>query len=148
MKVENNNTWVMLANGSECKIFSIRLNRLKLLKGFYCPDAHSHSVDLGVDRPGRVNESNNITRHTIEPKITPQRKAKVNFSHLIADYLNESVVTEKLQHLILLASSEFLGILRKFLSKQAISIITKEINKDLVDAKEEEILKHIYAAHT
>ncbi len=143
MKTRNNHTWVVVANGSECKIFSIQLNRLKLMKGFYSADTHLHSVYLRTDRPGRVHESSNATRHAIEPKIDLQRKKKVKFSHLLADYLNQSVNAKKLEYLILISSPEFLGKVRKFLGKQAISMIIKEINKDLVDAKEEEILKHI-----
>jgi protein required for attachment to host cells len=145
MRAKNNHTWVIVANGSECKIFSTQSmeKRLELLKGFYSAEARVHSVDLGMDRPGRVHESINATRHAIEPKINQQRKEKAKFSHLIADYLNKAVNIKGLKHLILVASPEFLGSIRKYLSKHTVSIISKEINKDLVDAKEEDILNHI-----
>ena len=143
MRVRDNRTWVMVANGSECKIFAAQLNQLQLLKGFYSENARSHSINLGTERPGRVHESSSSVRHAIEPKIGPQAKEKNNFSHLIADYLNDSVNIKKFKHLILVASPEFLGKVRKYLSKPAAAIVTKEINKDLVDAKEGEILKYI-----
>ena len=141
----NKHTWIIVANGSECKIFSTNNNgkTIKLLKGFYSADSHLQAVYLGTDKPGRIHESGSATRHAIEPKSDLHYKEKIKFSNLIANYLNKEIKTEKFSHLILIASPEFLGEIRKKLNKQIISIIMKEINKDLTHIKEEEILQHI-----
>ncbi len=141
----NKDTWIIVANGSECKIFSANNHgkAIKLLKGFYSADSHLQAAYLGVDKPGRVHESGSATRHAIEPKTDLHDKEKTKFSDLIANYLNKEIKTEKFKHLILIASPEFLGEIRKKLSKNTISIIAKEINKDLTHLKEEEILQYI-----
>ena len=136
-------TWVVVANGSECKIFSIenRKTGLKLLKEFYSTSAHLKSVKLGTDRPGRVHESNNATRHAIEPKSNLHYKEKTKFSNLIANYLNKAAVQIHFHHLIVTASPEFLGELRKKLSKNTNLLIAREVNKDLIHLQEKNILE-------
>ncbi len=137
----NKDTWIMVANGSECRIFSVHDKTLKLLKRFYSTDSRLHAIDLGTGKPGRVHESVNATRHAIEPKTDLHYKEKIKFSKLIANYLNKERSREKFDHLILITSPEFLGETRKNLDKNTISIITKEVNKDLTHAKNEEIME-------
>jgi protein required for attachment to host cells len=139
----NKDSWIMVANGSECKIFSTNNNgkAIKLLQGFYSADSHLQTAYLGTDKPGRVHESSSATRHTIEPKADLHDKEKTKFSNLIANYLNKEMKTEKFKHLILIASPEFLGEIRKKLGKQTILMITREINKDLTHASDAKILE-------
>ncbi len=136
-------TWVTVANGSECKIFSVNSKNktLQLLKGFYSASSHLQAVNLGAEKPGRVHESGNATRHTIEPKLDLHYKEKIKFSELIADYLNKEMSAKNFHHLVLIASPEFLGEIRKRLNKHVVSVIIKEINKDLTNTKEEKILE-------
>ena len=138
----DNQTWIAVANGSECKIFSIknRIKGLKLLKEFYFDTSCLKSVNLGVERPGRVHESSNPTRHAIEPKSDLHNKEKTRFSNLIANFLNKAAVQMKFHHLILIASPEFLGEIRKRFHKNTNSLIKKEIDKDLTHLKAENIL--------
>lgn len=139
----NKDTWIIVANGSECKVFSTNKGgkAIKLLKEFYSAESHLQAASLGPERPGRVQESFSSTRHAIEPKTDLHDKEKTKFSDLIANYLNKEIKTEKVRHLILISSPEFLGEIRKKLSKQTISMITREINKDLTHASDAKILE-------
>ncbi len=139
----NKDTWIVVANGSECKIFFTDNNgkTIKLLKGFYSADSHLQAAYLGADKPRRVHESNSAARHAIEPKADLHDKEKTKFSNLIVNCLNSGTKTEKFKHLILIASPEFLGEIRKKISKQTALMITREINKDLTHANDAKILE-------
>jgi protein required for attachment to host cells len=139
----NKDTWVVVANGSECKIFFTNNNGkiIKLLKALYSADSHLQAAYLGVDKPGRIHESNIAARHAIEPKADLHDKEKTKFSNLIVNYLNNGIKTEEFKHLILIASPEFLGEIRKKISKRIALMITREINKDLTHANDAKILE-------
>jgi protein required for attachment to host cells len=142
----NKHTWIISANASECNIFTVVSNeiemKLQLLKQFHSTASRLQTKDLGAERPGRAYEASSSTRHSIEPKTDLQKKQKTNFARLIASYLNKEANKAKVGRLILITSPEFLGKIRKALDKHLISIIVKEINKDLTHEKE--ILKAIF----
>ena len=143
MLTVNKYTWIVVANGSGCKIFSGRNKRkgLRLIKGLYSATSHLKTTNLGTERPGRVQESGNPMRHSIEPKADLHHKEKIIFLDLIAIHLNKEASYSTFYQLILISSPEVLGVLRKKLNKNTSSLILKEINKDLTHAKEREIME-------
>jgi protein required for attachment to host cells len=145
MVIINQHTWIVIANGSECKIFSANLKEkhLELLKQFYFSEVRAHNRDLGKDKPGLFHESTHSMKHGIAPKYDLQDKEKNKFVQLIANFLNDEANAQKFNSLILTSSPKFLGEIRKQLTKHTTSMILKEDNKDLVHAKEREILNYI-----
>lgn len=137
--------WVVVANGSECKVFLINLKEkhIELLRKFESPEARVHAIELTSDKPGKAYESVGILGHGMAPKFNQHTKEKAKFAHMIATFLNDELNLHSFKSLILMASPEFLGEIRKYLHKNTISKIVKEKNKDLVHAQEAEILEHV-----
>ena len=137
--------WVLLANGATGKIYNyiFKDSELLIIKEFSSEDAHLHSSELGTGKPGRSQESIGGLRHSIEPKMDLHKKEKLNFIHLMADYVNHQVNEKSFDQLIICAAPETLGNLRKLIGKQAAALITKEINKDLTHHHKKEIIEHL-----
>ena len=147
LRAKDKQSWVLIADASICKIFFLdtKTNMISaLVETFHSTEARLHAVNLGIDRPGRIHSSyGTSTKSAVEPKIDLQKKEKERFSHLIAEFLDKQVSIQKVEKLILIAPPTFLGKIRKRLTKKVFSIVTKEINKDLIHATEKEIIKHI-----
>ncbi len=141
----NNHTGIVIANGSECKIFSINVKekRLHLKNNISSSAVRLHNINLGEVRPGRNHESSLFARHGIEPRTEPQHKEKLKFVHDICEFLHQKSNMDEYTNLILIASPEILGELRKNLDKNILSMVIEEMNKDLVHVEEKEVLKHV-----
>jgi protein required for attachment to host cells len=141
-----NNTWIIVANGSTGKILCKNNSDcpLQIVEQFESKIAHLRSRDLATDAPGRVFESASVLRHAAEPRLDPHFKEKLKFADKMAKFLNTAANVGKFAHLILVASPEFLGILRAKLTPHVCSLIKNEINKDLTHLSIEQVADYLY----
>lgn len=143
--MKSNKTWVIIANGSQAKIYysNDRKHHIELIKEISSESAHLLSSELGRDKPGRVFESANSAKHSVEPKHDLHQLEKLKFIAQLASLINKSANSQEFQELVLICSQEVLGYIRVELSKLAHSMVTKEINKDLTHINVKEILSYI-----
>lgn len=139
------NTWLMVADTSQAKFFSVDtkglLNELEILEH---PEGRLHVSELTSDLPGRAFDSaGNGGRHAMETKISPKEQEAIGFAKQIGTQLESHREKGEFEKLIVIAPPAFLGLLRKKMGPNITRTITKEIGKNLVGQTNQEIQKHL-----
>ena len=111
-------TWILVAHGSAGKIIEIGKNSHDVLvkEEFSHPQTAMKDIDLHSDRPGRTFSRKGPLRHAIDPAENPKDHERRVFAHDIALYLLNAFIQNSFNKLILVASHDLLGELRKALS--------------------------------
>ena len=146
------NTWIMSANAGRARFFSqasaaapleevndmannvVRLRTAETEsdeQGLHAASKSSHSV--GAPRPPSG----------YEPPQTPAEHQTEVFARDVADYLLKAHQEGKYKQLCLIASPEFLGVLRKLLDPKIASAITLEVNKDYTQSNAMQLREYI-----
>jgi len=97
--------------------------------------------DLGVRAASKSRHSVGQPTPTsgYEPHQSPQEHQSELFARSVADYLAELQREGRFGQLVLVASPEFLGVLRKLLDPQLESCVALEINKDYTQLRPEDL---------
>lgn len=137
-------SWLLVANSSFARIFKFKkIESLEEVKNFEHPESRLRNSDLVSDKPGRDFESVGVTRHALEPKISPKRLEFITFAKHLADQLEESRKNEEFGDLYIAASPTLLGLLRQSLHPNTAKVVKGEIDKDITHLKPEEIAPHM-----
>lgn len=84
---------------------------------------------LGPDRPGRIHASEGNMRSAVEA-VDLHLRAEEDFLAAIAEQLDEFICNGTIEHLVLVAPSKALGVLRKHIGPSIQAAITAELAKD------------------
>lgn len=142
--MKNIEKWVLVANSSTARVFKMEtIHKLTEIKTFVHPESRMLERDLVDSAPGDSFESWGNGRHPIEPPTKQKVTESVIFARMLSDYLQKELIEPSHFQLYIVASPNFLGILRQSLPDSILNIVTKEINKDIVRASTSEILEHI-----
>jgi protein required for attachment to host cells len=137
-------SWVLVANGSQARLFKLEnMSKLQEVHAFVHPQGRLHEQDLVDGRPGRAFDSTSPHQHAMEPKISQKEIELEQFAKHIASYLEQARTQTHFTRLYIAAGPNFLGMLRKTLLPQTLELVKKEISKDLVHAKPEQIVQEI-----
>lgn len=138
--------WIMVANGKECRIFTRDsvTGKLEIVKEITTQDSRLDDKEIGADKPGRVFESANKMRHSMEPRISFHTQAHQKFAKEIANFLNHAALQDRFHALTIVASSPLLGEVRTFLSDHVLERTVTQINKDLTHIPPQDLLSHLY----
>lgn len=98
--------------------------------------------DLAKDRPGRVHESANVTRHAIEREDL-HRREKDRFAQSLAENLDKRLANGEYDRLVIAAAPETLGVIRSQLSDKVRAAILAEVAKDLTKIPNPDIRLHL-----
>jgi protein required for attachment to host cells len=147
-------TWIVSANASRARFFSqanpsanldeindmvndaVRLRTAATESDKIGPLAATKSQhNVGAARPGS----------SYEPNQTPDERQIEMFAKDVADFLQRSHREGRFQQLSLVASPQFLGILRKELDPNLESAISLEINKDYTQFSPDQLREQIQA---
>jgi protein required for attachment to host cells len=140
-----NSVWIVSANAGRAIFFlqedtfeSFEKERSIKKVGEMVNDKSSlHTYETETDRLGQHSASK--SRHSVgaptqpsgyEPNQTPAEHNSELFARKISQYLTEALDAGRFQRLALVASPEFLGVLRSTLDSRLTAIIDKEVNKD------------------
>lgn len=137
-------TWIVVANGSQAKIF--RLNqfpKLEVLRLFEHPESRLRDTDLTSSRPGRTFDSHGVGRHAYEAKSDPKELEIEKFAKSLGEHLSRSYEKGEFVHLYLFAGPSFLGLLRSHLTRATQEVILAEIAKDMIDHPTVDIEQHL-----
>lgn len=134
--------WVVVANRSEMKIYLAKnVNTLTEISTLKHLEGQQTDQNLVADKQGSHRGS--FGTDTMEEKTSTKHKQATNFANQIAKKLEDGIKHEKVERIYLLASPEFMGILRQILKPNIRKFIEKEIDKDLTSANVEQIREHL-----
>ncbi len=97
---------------------------------------------LSAERPGRVHESANVSRHAIERDDLHQRQ-KERFTRALAEDLDKRLGNGEYDRLLIAAPPDTLGVLRSAMSPRVQAVILGEIAKDLTKVPNTELRRHL-----
>lgn len=138
--------WVLVANGSECRIYARNslTGKLDTVSKFTSEESRLRTREIGEDRPGRTFESVGGMRHAMEPKDDSHKQARRLFAREIAEFLNDASLQDHFHALSIAASAPFLGELRVLMDSHVQEKIVMELNKDLTHVPTHDLLLHLY----
>jgi protein required for attachment to host cells len=149
-------TWIISANASRARFFSQTNSSDSLV------EVHDMINDAGRLRMLETTESDKrgptagtksmhntggaVPNKLYEPPQTPDVRENELFARDIAGFLEHAQQEGSFQQLCLVASPQFLGMLRKMLEPKFGSLITLELNKDYTQYSPAQLLEQVNAA--
>ncbi len=156
--MDTQTTWYLVGDASRARIFTLRPadKNLQLVREFYHPESRLANRELVSDRPGRTQQSTNLSRgntgagpsrgnSAMEPHTSPKTVEHATFAHELADALHQGLVDHSYQNLVLVAGPQFLGLLRNVLDGQVQKHVTASLDKDYTQLSAADIEKHLTA---
>lgn len=141
-----NKTWVVAAESSRARIFAAenRIGPLTELEDFAHTEGRARDQDLVSDKAGRGFDGTAEGRHGMEKQADAKHHEAVVFARRIAERIESARSRGEFAQLVLIAAPEFLGILRQQLSSNASRMISKTVDKNLVQRQEAEIRAYLF----
>lgn len=148
-------TWIVAANAGRARFFSHvrRGERPQEIDDMVNTAARLRTEDTETDALGQRSASK--SRHSVgaptqpsgyQPNQSPAEHQAELFARSVANNLLRAQRDGRYGQLVLTASPEFLGILRKLLDANVASTITLEVNKDYTQLNADELREAIAAA--
>jgi protein required for attachment to host cells len=145
-------SWIVTANASIAHFFSQEnaSSGLKEIHDIANANAHQLTTESESDRLGQHAASK--SRHSVgaptqpsgyQPHQSPAEHSTEIFAREVASYLQQNHQQGRFRNLVLVASPEFLGTLRKQLGSNLSAVVSLEINKDYTQINPEELHKHL-----
>lgn len=136
--------WVIVANSTHAKIYKAESNKsLKEISSFEHPESRLHEQDLVTSKPGRAFDSIGTARHAVQQKTSAKEQEFIHFAKQLSSYLENSRNKGDFQSLYVIASPNFLGLLRQEFTPQINHLIAGEIVKDMTSSRIEQIRDHL-----
>ena len=147
-------SWIVTANAGVAHFFSQESasSPLEQIHDIANSDVHDRTIDTESDRIGQRAASK--SRHSVgaptqpsgyQPHQSPAEHSTELFAREVAGYLAQGQQEGRFKNLVLVASPEFLGELRKQLGSNVAAVVSLEINKDYTHTNAKELRKHIQA---
>jgi protein required for attachment to host cells len=147
-------TWIVAANAGRARFFSqVRpAASLEEIHDMVNPFAREREDAIVTDQVGQRSASksrHNVGQPTVpsgyQPYRTPAQHETDLFARDVAEYLVHARNEGRFRKLCLVASPEFLGVLRKEVEPELGSVVSLEINKDYTSASPAELKERIKA---
>jgi protein required for attachment to host cells len=136
-------TWVVVANSAEARIFKVEKNALDHeMVAMVHPNSRLHDRDLTNARPGRAFDRVGAGRHSLEPQTQAKAHEFMLFAKDVAAYLDAACAAGKLGRFYLAANPSFLGLLRQSIGNETLKLLAGEVTKDLVQAEPADIREY------
>ena len=142
-------TWILVADGTQAVVYGNDgpgRGIYRATKQEFAIELPSKVGDIVSDQEGRAANPGGQGHHAIGPRTDPRRHLETEFLRSVASVLEAAALAKKYDRLILVAAPKALGDLRTNLAPHAASLITKELDKDLVQLSERDLEKHLMAA--
>ncbi len=137
--------WVLVADGSEAKIYAGRHRRasLELVETLSHEASRLHPREVLADAPGRVHDRFGPGRHSIDAGDQMRAEERQRFAREITARLAEAQRQKKFGELVVMAAPAFLGVLREAFTKPLSGAVIAEVPKDLVAHDPASIQEHV-----
>ncbi len=144
-------TWLVVANASQAQLYEAHLGvnggHLELLKTLDHPASRLKAGELNSDRSGHF-QGNNAGSASYEACVEPKKVEETRFAHELAQMLESGRTSHCYEHLILVSSPHFMGLLRGACNDRIHDCITACIEKDYTqfqgDMLAKRVSNHIY----
>lgn len=135
-------TWVLVAESSRAKLYKVngRLAPITEIGAMVHPECRMHEGDLVADSAGSDGGSVGQGRHIMDNKISAKDHESLEFARELACHLESARTSGDFNKLVLIAPPAFLGNLRNTLSKEVLSMVSRQVDKNLVQ-KSPEVLR-------
>lgn len=136
-------TWVLVAESSRAKVYKVngRLAPITEIGAMVHPEGRMHEGDLVTDTAGSDGGSVGQGRHVMDNRMSAKDHESQAFARELAGYLESGRTSGDFDRLVLVAPPGFLGNLRNTLSKEVLSMVERQIDKNLVQ-KPPEVLRN------
>ena len=139
-------SWILIANGSEARIYnrSEKRSGLQIVSEYHHPESRMKSAELISDRSGHYQSDSSSMGHGSYQEPTPPKKHEMDrFAHELADTLDEARMTRKFNRLVLVSPPHFSGLLNKHMYKEVKNLVSKNVGKDFTKVSEHELMEKI-----
>lgn len=138
-------TWVVAADSSRARILSAekRAGQLVELEAMVHPEARLHGQELLSDAPGAAFDSGALGRHAIGGRVDVKQQEAIRFAKRLCDRIALAHSQGNFERLYIVASPNFLGLLREGMHPPVQNAIAGEIGKNLANHSLEEIRRHL-----
>lgn len=134
--------WVLIANGSEARLYSMEKlsHRLTLLRNFVHTESRQKDERLASDRFGHFEGTTTGMAHgSFEEPSDPKEFEMERFAQELAAVLEEGRTDHQYIDLVIAASPRFHGILNKHLNEHVLRMVTTHIEKDYTKVPEHKL---------
>lgn len=132
--MKNQETWVVVANSSEAKIFRMKkFPKLEVISSLEHPESRLHNIDLVSSKPGRTFDKVGGGRHSYQAVTDPKHIEVEKFAKTVATYLQTAQGKNEFSKIYLIAAPAFLGLLRPLLDSKLQNSIVREVAKDMTE---------------
>ena len=136
---------IVVADSARARIFTADsahspLNEIETMAH---PEGRMHEQGMVSDMPGKDSGKGGGGDHAFQEKIEPKEQEMIEFAKRVADYLDDTRKSNKLNKLLLVAAPAFLGELRTHLSNETSEKIVFELDKNLAQHSIEDIRQHL-----
>jgi protein required for attachment to host cells len=127
-------TWVLVAESSRAKLYTVtgRLAPFTEVDAMVHPESRMHEGDLVSDSSGSDGGSFGQGRHVFDNRSSAKETESIEFARTLASRLDKGRNEGDFDRLVLVAPPEFLGHLRSNLSKEVMSKVARQVDKNLV----------------
>lgn len=141
-------TWILVADGTKAALYGNDGPGRGIYRAAneFAIDLPSKTGDIMSDQSGRAANPGGNGHHPIGPRTDPRRHQESEFLRSVASVLEEAALAKTYDRLVLVAPPKALGDLRSSLSPHAAALVTKELDKDLVNLSEQDLEKHLLVA--
>ena len=139
------NTWILVAESSRAKFYATnnRLDPPTEIDALVHPESRMHEGDLISDGAGSDGGSVGQGRHVMNHKTSAREHESLGFAKEIANRLDSARNQGEFKKLILVAPPAFLGLLRDNLSKEVMDMVSRQVDKNLVQQPPEVLRNYL-----
>ena len=142
------NTWILVANGSEARLFEseFRPKTLNLLQEVTHPESREKGIELASDKSGHYQgdaATGASTQGSFSEPTDPKEYEMDRFAGELVQILEAGRTANSYQHLIVASSPKFHGLLNKQMNGHLAKLVEKHINKDYTSCTEKELLERL-----
>ncbi len=138
--------WVVVADKRRARIFQTRgrVDELVEIDDLLNPASKLGEAHLRQDAKGRFyGKGERDQAHTAEPHVTREQHAADRFSREVMAYLETAEHEQRFGSLVMIAPPEFLGLLRKQLSKRVEIKIRQQLATDIAGLQPTQIRDYL-----
>jgi len=137
------NIWILVADSTRARIFEATspISPFTEIDDLAHPEGRLHPHDLTSDKHGRTYDAGSSGSHGRDNPVDPKQQEAIAFARQIAECLECACSENKFERLVLVAAPAFLGLLRENLANTVVRLVTREVDKNIVQLKVDEIRK-------
>ncbi len=143
--------WILVAGASRARLFQYAgFGRpLETIREWEHPESRAKNHDLVTDRPGRVMQSRvgphpgHGSRSGMEPRLPAKEVEHEHFARQLTQELLTNLNQDAYEQLIMIASPDFLGMLRSLASERVLKRTIACLDKDYTSLTAEDLAQNL-----